>query len=158
MNEEPEQPFKGPERRQRPRIEPGKKAYTGPERRQPGGQPYSGPERRRARRIKGAVVEYLVEGQAPPLRTAFLRDLSIDGLSLFGTESFIKGQRLQIIIYLYGFEQPAEVTAEVCWVRPSKVFKDSHIPHFDVGLKIVSISDAAKSRLNQYLSEHADES
>ena len=125
------------------------------ERRKNGGFDYEGAERRRVQRIKGIVVEFTISGSKDAPQGAFLRDMSLKGLSISVVEKFKVGTVVNLSIYLTDIPEPATVEAEVRWVRISEYFKEAKREHYDVGLMFTVVEDKDFKALETYINRYS---
>lgn len=126
----------------------------GEERRKNADFDYEGAERRRVQRIKGIVVEFTIHDSGNAPQGAFLRDMSVEGLSISVVEKFDVGITLDLSIYLTDVPDPVAVETEVRWVRISDYFKEAKRDHYDVGLKISTVGEQGLKTIERYISQH----
>lgn len=115
---------------------------------------YKGAERRRAKRIGGVVVEYKIHGSKNTLRSAFLRNISSQGLSISIVEKFDVGTILDFNIYLTDVADPVIMETEVRWVITSEYFQETKREHYDVGLKFCTSDNKDLMLIREYIEKY----
>ncbi|MFH1768113.1 MAG: PilZ domain-containing protein [Candidatus Omnitrophota bacterium] len=110
-------------------------------------------ERRKSRRIKGAVVEYRrADDNNSSKKTTFIKDISIDGICIIVPEMVDTDAVFLLDIYLPGISSSIKAKGKFAWQKESAYFSTNGSRHYDLGMKLLDMSEGDKARMAQLLS------
>ena len=101
-------------------------------------------EKRRNPRISGAVVEYVIVGEDPEKKKAFVKDISLDGICIFISDVIKDGALVSMEIYLVDSEVPIRAKGKVVWQKPGE-----HLKLHAVGVEFTDIGEEDKRRISE---------
>lgn len=110
---------------------------------------YDGGERRREARIHGAIVEYSLSTDDQVFKTAFMKDISSNGVGIYVHEPVDAGVEIHLQVYLFGNELPIQSVGKVVWSK-----KSGNLDYYQLGIKMIKIEDQFRRELDRYISDY----
>ncbi len=107
-------------------------------------------ERRKGARIDLSIkVRYKVLERSWVEDKTLSRNITSEGIQLAVSEKLVKGNMLELEIYLPGEAKPISATGAVVWVREAP---EDWRSDFDAGVRIIKMAPSDKDKILRYIS------